>query len=341
MSAPSVIKPPARIGTQAQRLRGFTLVELLVVIAIIGILIALLLPAVQAAREAARRVQCTNQLKQLGLALHNYHDVVGSFPPGWVDSGNFGWGWNVFLFPYIEQKPLYDQLSPNSRTLIQVNNNAAAYPLLLTVIPNLRCPSDITAASGEQTVGSGANKRPVATSNYVGVRGFFNMANGDTSNNPIVDNTLNNGVLYAQSRVRFSDITDGTSNTFAIGEKGADAANLTVTPPVRAACWAGDGRIQNGNAVTSGVRGKLNQGNQNNFASFHPGGANFALCDASVRFVSENISSDNGGVDGTPVPAAPWQALFEGAPSPPSGKYAMGLYQLLGVRNDGLVTGQY
>ena len=322
------------------RRRGFTLVELLVVITIVGTLISLLLPAVQGAREAARRIQCTNQLKQLGLALHSYHDTYRTFPPGWVDSGNFGWGWNVFVLPFLDQQPFYEQLNVNKKTLIQVNNNAATYPLLLTVIPSLRCPSDTAKDTGEQNVGAGANLRPVATSNYVGSRGFFNMANGDTSNDPIVDNTLNNGVLYAQSRVKYSDITDGTSNTFAIGEKNVDAANA-ATPPLRAACWAGDGRAQNGNAVTSCVRGKLNQGNQNNFASSHPGGANFAFCDGAVRFISENISSNSGGVDGTPIPAAPWQTLFDGTASPPTGKYVMGVYQLLGVRNDGLVIGQY
>ena len=308
--------------------RGFTLIELLVVIAIIGILVALLLPAIQSAREAARRAQCSNNLKQLAVALHNYHDTFSKFPPGWVDSGNFGWGWNVFLFPFTEQKSLYDDLDVERKTLIQVNNNATSQPLLLTVIPNLRCPSDIAYATGEQNVGAGANQRPVATSNYVGSRGFFNMANGDTSNDPIIDNTLNNGVLYANSRVRMADIVDGTSNTLALGEKGANATNA-ATPPLRAATWAGDGRTQNGDAVTACVRGKINQGNQNNFSSFHPGGANFALCDASVRFISENIVSNNGGVDGTPIPAAPWQANFE------AGKLNMGVFQWLGVCNDG------
>jgi prepilin-type N-terminal cleavage/methylation domain-containing protein/prepilin-type processing-associated H-X9-DG protein len=318
---------------------GFTLIELLVVIAMIGILVALLLPAVQAAREAARRVQCVNNLKQLGTALHNYHDTFGKFPPGWVDSGNYGWGWNVFLFPFTEQKALYDSLDVDRKTLIQVNNNATTQPLLLTVIPNLRCPSDSAKDVGEQTVGGGANQRPVATSNYAGCRGFFNMANGDTSNDPIIDNTLNNGVLYANSRVRFADITDGTSNTLAVGEKGIDSSN-GATPPVRAACWAGDGRTQNGNAVTACVRGKINQGNQNNFSSSHPGGANFVLCDASVRFVSEDIASNNGGVDGTPIPAAPWQTLFDGTPSPPTGKFAMSIFQWLGTRNDGQEVGR-
>ena len=324
----------------SSRRGGFTLIELLVVIAIIGILVALLLPAIQSAREAARRAQCFNNLKQLAMALHNYHDTCRRLPPGWVDSGNFGWGWNVFVFPFTEQKALYESLDVERKQLIQVNNNATMQPLLLTVLPNLRCPSDSARDTGEQTIGGGVNQRPVATSNYVGNRGFFNMANGDTSNDPVIDNTLNNGVLYANSQVRLADITDGTSNTLALGEKGIDATN-GATPPLRAACWAGDGRVQNGNGVTCCVRGKINQGNQNNNSSSHPGGAMFALCDASVRFISENVSSNNGGVDGTPIPAAPWQTLFEGTVSPPTGKFAMGVFQLLGVRNDGMEIGRY
>ena len=321
------------------RRRGFTLVELMVVIAIIGILVALLLPAIQSAREAARRAQCFSNLKQLATGLQNYHDAFGKLPPGWVDSGNFGWGWNVFIFPFTEQSALYNALDVDRKQLIQVNNNAATQALLQTIIPSLRCPSDSANGVGEQTIGLGVNQHPVATANYVGSRGFFNMANGDTSNDPIIDNTLNNGVLYANSRVRLADITDGTSNTLALGEKGIDATN-GATPPLRAACWAGDGRAQNGNGVTCCVRGKINQGNQNNNSSSHPGGALFALCDGSVRFLSEDISSNNGGVDGTPIPAAPWQALFEGAGGPGTGKSAMGVFQLLGVRNDGRDIGR-
>jgi prepilin-type N-terminal cleavage/methylation domain-containing protein/prepilin-type processing-associated H-X9-DG protein len=333
MSVGTIVVRPEIQQRQPLR-RAFTLIELLVVIAMIGILVALLLPAIQAAREAARRTQCVNNLKQLGTALHNYHDTFGKLPPGWVDSGNFGWGWNVFLFPFMEQQSFYDRLQVDQKTLIQVNNNAATQPLLLTVLPNLRCPSDTANEAGEQTVGLNANQRPVATSNYVGSRGFFSMANGDTSNDPVVDNTLNNGVFYANSRVRLADILDGTTNTLALGEKGIDSANLTATPPIRAACWAGDGRAQNGNAVTACVRGKMNQGNQNNFSSAHSGGANFAMCDASVRFLSENITSNAAGVDGTPVPAAPWQSLFEAR------KNNMGVYQWLGTRNDGQEIGR-
>jgi prepilin-type N-terminal cleavage/methylation domain-containing protein/prepilin-type processing-associated H-X9-DG protein len=299
---------------------GFTLIELLVVIAIIGILIALLLPAVQAAREAARRTQCTNHLKQIGLALHNYHDVVKTFPPGWVlGNGSPGWGWNVMLFPYLENRPLYDTLRPTGRRLVAVRNHPTDYVLLQTKISILRCPSDVSPELAMKTFQrpNPPDPLPLATTNYAGNRGFFNMT---------TNNDWNNGVLYAGSRVSFTDILDGTSNTFAVGEKAQ---------PQDATTWAGMATNGNGNHITAGIRGKLNTANANRFGSLHPGGANFAMCDGSVRFIAETIPSNNAGVDGTPTPPADWQLLFD------SGKQNMGVYQWLGVKNDSLVLSQF
>jgi prepilin-type N-terminal cleavage/methylation domain-containing protein len=293
----------------ALRRRGFTLIELLVVIAIIAILIALLLPAVQQAREAARRTQCRNNLKQLGIALHNYHDTFLVFPPGEVNQqtvnlkGN--WAWSAMLLPYVDQAPLYNQLNVGNVRVGDAVTVAASLAALQTALPAFRCPSDIAPklnTDGARTI-EGTNdttRRQLSTSNYVGVNGSgeirpnFNDAISGTG----APNANANGAFYRNSRVGIRDITDGASNTFLVGERSwATPVSGSASPTAGIVFATQDQRgAQNGGlaaALGSACR-KLNCLDgigecRRAFASEHEGGGHFLVGDGTVRFISENI----------------------------------------------------
>lgn len=268
--------------------RGFTLIELLVVIAIIAVLVALLLPAVQQAREAARRSQCKNNLKQIGTALHNYHETHNSFPSGWIGvepttqqpfvDGGSGWGWATMILPQMEQVNLFQSFDTERSILDSANLNALTEPL-----PVFRCPSD----TGEQTWSindrnSGNPLATIATSNYVGCFGTIEIE--DCELVPPGSACTSNGAFFHNSAVRFRDITDGTSQTIIAGERTSRLSMST---------WLGN--VPNGDESYARILGvgdhppNFPQALPEDFSSLHTGGAHFIFGDAHVRFISENI----------------------------------------------------
>ena len=302
--------------------KAFTLVELLVVIAIIGILIALLLPAVQAAREAARRMQCTNNLKNLGLALHNYHGALGGFPPAFEildETGAIkgGWAWGVYIMPYIEQSSIKDSLSPTKYKLSQITSDPDLLKLLQTNLSIFECPSSPLEPLRE-FLGTGSPM--VGTSNYTCSRGFYNIKGSGHLT------YRNNGVLYGDSSVRIRDITDGTSCTFALGER--TVLDVYENEPKKWPSWCGPGGLGIGSTVSSCVSTPMNhETNMHAFSSHHSGGCNFCFADGSVHFIAETISSTDAAAAGVDTSG---QTAFQ-AP----GTANVGTYQLLGVINDG------
>jgi prepilin-type N-terminal cleavage/methylation domain-containing protein len=315
---------------------GFTLIELLVVIAIIAILIALLLPAVQQAREAARRTQCRNHLKQIGLALHNYHDQFGVFPPGNAlstlspNAGHnvnlttanraAGYGWATYILPQLDQAPLYNQLNVSQLELVRLMQQASLRPLAQTTLSVYRCPSDTAPELNTARAFTNAifGDTPVATSSYVGVHG----TRWSNAENWILSGVDPFGVFWPASRVGLRDVSDGASNTFLVGER--DWPNFS-------AIWVGT-RNYTGNGdvglrqVVGITNWKINLPGANApraFHSQHVGGAHFLLGDGRVQFVSDSIHFDN-------------SLATAGDP-----RSMRGLYQRLGMRNDGSITGEF
>ncbi|MCA9087165.1 MAG: DUF1559 domain-containing protein [Planctomycetaceae bacterium] len=329
---------------------GFTLIELLVVISIIAVLISLLLPAVQQAREAARRSTCKNHLKQLGLALHNYHDAHSAFPAGYFSYGTSdgsgptaaqidpstwdgapGWGWGTALLPYLDQAPLANQL--DSRLPIWASSHVNAVSQGLSVF---RCPSTsggddaftVQDATGNPLTISGTQVR-LGRSHFVASHGqescwgecgsqgstlVFTDIEAGTTKTVVVDGDVSrvaDGPFYRNSRTRFRDITDGTSNTIFLGEHSSRLSDKTwvgvvpgaFTHPRMATPLNGADAAATLTLVHAGPSGgelditgfpiihpvnfpTLHVGQM---YSEHEGGGHVCMGDGSVRFVSENI----------------------------------------------------
>ncbi len=310
---------------KSRKRAGFTLVELLVVIAIIGILIALLLPAVQAAREAARRTQCSNQLKQVGLALHNYHDTFKTFPCGArypIGSPN----WRVVILPYLEQGPLYETLDIDSQANVggfssMRDNGTYGYGtganavLKGLTVPGFNCPSSTNLTNATNASGTYYNNEDAGqTHEYVGIAGSYPDPagrGGKCSAASYGDFGCNNGTLPALEWRRIRCVLDGTSNVMIVGEQSGVVANVNSSTgrDIRA-CYHGGwaGRIGNsvatwGSGITS-LRYPINSDfsicdaasgcddtydNNTVLNSRHPGGAQGLFVDGSVHFLSETM----------------------------------------------------
>lgn len=269
---------------------GFTLIELLVVIAIIAILIALLLPAVQQAREAARRTQCRNNLKQIGLAMHNYHDVHSALPAGWIGidlstgnadiEGRNGWCWASKILPYIDQANVYNQINFQ----LAVEDPANLIPRK-TILSSFRCPSNAIAEL-TWTITDGTNDlAELSLSNYPGVFGTSEIH--ACEGNPAPFQCSGEGMFYHNSSLRFSNVIDGLSNTIMVGER-----KIRHDPDWHTT-WTGV--VPTGEETLESILGTTDHTPNNpanhldDFSSYHAGGAIFALGDGSARFIQQNI----------------------------------------------------
>ncbi len=330
-----------------RKLQGFTLVELLVVIAIIGVLVALLLPAVQAAREAARRTSCNNNLKNIGIALHDYHDTKKVFPPGWIIHKNAsgkdiskhpGWGWTVQLLPFVEEESLFNSLRVNEQDLKQAIADPATRKLTTTILPIYRCPSDTIEQylrKPDRTyihTGWPTDYEPGA-SNYMGSSGIYDPS-GSTRFLKM------DGMFTGNRSFTMRDAEDGATNTFFVGERDlrckAGAWPGARNPPgpdtwgsyfVRARVT-----IKLNDPICCNAKGQTRANNcTEGFSSKHKGGANFLFVDGSVRFIDENIQYSHGTMTRNDIKTM----------KPYGSPGQLGIYQKLGSRKDKQTVGDF
>ena len=283
-------------GGSRSFLRGFTLIELLVVIAIIGVLVGLLLPAVQQTREAARLATCKNSLKQIGLALHSFHDKAQALPPWLISPASSDakqWSWAVYILPFMEQDDLYTSLEVNQYSfndVYQGNAGPDKQAMLSTVIETMRCPSNPTMTITDR-------RAPLAVINYAASRGYGQAGYYPTASVPRIGH--NNGALDWNG-CTFSEIIDGLSKTFAVGEVSKEFN------PDRAdgySFWAGTPNdstygttyLLHHKTISRAGSFRIDSGDWG-FGSSHGKIANFLMCDGSVRPINKRINFTNNGV---------------------------------------------
>lgn len=277
--------------SRSSRRRGFTLVELIAVSGLSTLLLGQLFPAIQEAREAARRSQCKNNLKQIGLAMHNYHDVYNSLPMGWVGvdleaqkPAVFGmncWGWGGRILPFMDQAVLYNQVAFNER--VDEGTNAK---LLNKQITQYRCPSDpYIKKTWMMKDEKGADVLELATTNYVASFGTEDLAKCQKLK--VGEACKGDGLFYQNYGAKIADITDGTANTLAVGER------VGTVKGDRFSTWSGV--IAKGKDPLARILGTSDQvldakeHHAANYLSPHKGGSHFLLIDGAVRFLKSEL----------------------------------------------------